>query len=31
MIASSVRREKRRALLDKMAAQVILQGYIDSR
>lgn len=30
MIASSVRRVKRRDLLDKMAAQVILQGYLDS-
>lgn len=29
MVASSVRRDKRKHLLDKMAAQIILQGYID--
>lgn len=30
LIASSVRRDKRKGLLDKMAAQVILQSYLDS-
>lgn len=30
LIASSVRRDKRKGLLDKMAAQIILQGYLDA-
>ena len=29
LIAASVRRDKRKELLDKMAAQVILQSYLD--
>ncbi|MFH1552148.1 MAG: Holliday junction resolvase RuvX [Candidatus Omnitrophota bacterium] len=30
MIKGSVRREKRKKLVDKLAAQIILQGYLDS-
>jgi putative holliday junction resolvase len=31
LIRASVRRDKRKELLDKLAAQVILQSYLDSR
>ena len=31
LIEAGTRREKRRELVDKVAAQIILQGYLDSR
>ncbi len=31
LITASVRRDKRKEVIDKMAAQVILQSYLDSR
>ena len=30
MLEASVRREKRKEIVDKLAAQIILQGYLDS-
>ncbi|MFH1665446.1 MAG: Holliday junction resolvase RuvX [Candidatus Omnitrophota bacterium] len=31
LISASVRRKKRKMVIDKLAAQIILQGYLDSR
>ena len=31
LISASVRRSKRKGVVDKLAAQIILQGYLDSR